>query len=585
MHFNYLAERFHSLRKTLNQLNISIALIIAMTIGLSPVSAQAQQSIIQKGDAIVTGYSGVVLLPPAAGAKQEDYAVINQQGASLQVFDMSEMYGRDNARLVKAPRYFSVPALTIGQVFGVTLDDGKNNRGPKKVPNIYATATSMFGLQIVKTRKGVRNRARVGGANRTWMGGQFGAGLGGGPGSIWKIDGRTGKVSLFADVKFKGIPNSGPALGNITFDPRSRQLFVSDLQTGMIHAFNLNGTQVDVYDHGKTGRPKLGLPVVAHNPASRVEITSRAFKASKPSTWGFASEARRVWAVAVSGGRLFYSVAEGPEIWSVGIKRDGSFANNARVEVEVLTSSSDAISDITISRDGTMYLSQRGQAASSYDYTKFAKPKTAAVLRYKKRKLRSGRVIWRPAPDEYAVGFPEGFRSSNGGIALGYDYDRYGFIQYGRCQKTLWSTGERLRQNARHKARLTDGGPLIVHGLQGNSIRLVRPANEAPFKTYFIDYDSHHNDPTYKGHMGDVAIWSTCRSKSLPPPKPQTGPKIRISKKCSTASFGGQMQCRVTVTNSGYRSSLRACWIYRRRQSPVGAIWWGRQTLDCKSSS
>jgi len=192
--------------------------------------ARAQQpQVIQKGDAVVTGYSGVALLQPAAGARQEDYAVINQQDPSLQIFDLSQMFGGDDARLVRAPRTFSVAAGKIGQVFGVTLDDGADNPGWRKIPNIYATATSKFGLQIVKTAGGVRQRAKVGGPGRTWMGGQFGTGLGGGPGTIWKIDGRTGEVSLFANVELRGLPNAGPALGNITFDPASRKLFVSDL--------------------------------------------------------------------------------------------------------------------------------------------------------------------------------------------------------------------------------------------------------------------------------------------------------------------------------------------------------------------
>jgi hypothetical protein len=31
----------------------------------------------------------------------------------------------------------------------------------------------------------------------------------GGPGSIWKIDGQTGAVTLFTNVTFNGLPNSG----------------------------------------------------------------------------------------------------------------------------------------------------------------------------------------------------------------------------------------------------------------------------------------------------------------------------------------------------------------------------------------
>ena len=71
----------------------------------------------------------------------------------------------------------------------------------------------------------------------------------GGPGSIWKIDGRHGAVTLFANVVLNGVRNSGPALGGLTFDPGSRQLFVADRDTGMIHRFTLDGVERGIFDH------------------------------------------------------------------------------------------------------------------------------------------------------------------------------------------------------------------------------------------------------------------------------------------------------------------------------------------------
>ena len=66
---------------------------------------------------------------------------------------------------------------------------------------------------------------------------------GGGPGSIWRIDGVSGAVSLFANVTLNGVANSGPALGGLVFDAASNSLLVADRQTGMIHRFNLSGTR------------------------------------------------------------------------------------------------------------------------------------------------------------------------------------------------------------------------------------------------------------------------------------------------------------------------------------------------------
>ena len=78
-------------------------------------------------------------------------------------------------------------------------------------PNIYLAATSAFGLNIVaRGRDGQPERRKKGGPGAGWMKGQFGLDLQGGPGSIYKIDGRTGAVSLFANVTLDGVPNPGP---------------------------------------------------------------------------------------------------------------------------------------------------------------------------------------------------------------------------------------------------------------------------------------------------------------------------------------------------------------------------------------
>ena len=48
---------------------------------------------------------------------------------------------------------------------------------------------------------------------------------------------------FFAQVKLGRRQNSGPALGNLAFDKVSQQLFVSDLETGMIHRFDIKNRQ------------------------------------------------------------------------------------------------------------------------------------------------------------------------------------------------------------------------------------------------------------------------------------------------------------------------------------------------------
>ena len=139
-------------------------------------------------------------------------------------------------------------AKDVGQVFGVALDDAAQ-------PNIYLAATSVFGLNIVKRgRDGQPERMKKGGPGAGWMKGQFGLDLQGGPGAIYKIDGRTGAPTLFANVTLDGVPNAAAGLGNLAYDAAHKQLFVSDLYTGMIHRFDLDGKELSHYDHGVTGR-------------------------------------------------------------------------------------------------------------------------------------------------------------------------------------------------------------------------------------------------------------------------------------------------------------------------------------------
>jgi hypothetical protein len=417
-------------------LSIAVVLLAPLLLKGLVAPAFAQNSpakpILQLGDAVVTGFSGVVAQRPPAGLKPEDFYYINEDGTALVVFDVSRMGGPEDARLVDAPRRFSVQAKQIGQVFGVTLDNGTGGGGRAGTPNIYATATSMYGLNIVTAAPGATRRLKAGAPNAKWMAGQFGLGLHGGPGSIWKIDGN-GNVSLFANVAYQGVPNSGPALGNITFDPVSKHLFVSDLETGMIHRFDLNRREVGIYDHGTRGRPRQRLAAVAFDPAQRVGIAKPSFNTG-PSSWGYAPPARQVFGLAVFGGRLFYSVLEGPQIWSVGINANGTFADDARLEISITAPSREPVTDITFGKDGTMYLSQRGGIVPSYDFAIMAKPKTAAVLTYSKRPSAN---TWEPAPKEYAIGFPVADRNTNGGVALGYGYDQHGLIRDDACERTL----------------------------------------------------------------------------------------------------------------------------------------------------
>jgi uncharacterized repeat protein (TIGR01451 family) len=481
-------------------------------------SAFAQQADrppnLNPGDAVVTGFSGTVApdptrpLPPNKSAA--DLTFINPDGPSARVVGVGRPGYVWDGRLFQAPKTFDVFAKDAGQLFGIALDD-------QPVPNIYLAATSAFGLNLVaRGANGQPERRKLGGPGTGWMKGQFGLDLQGDPGSIYKVDGTTGAVTLFAKVMLDGVPNPGPALGNLAYDAAHKQLFVSDLYTGMIHRFAIaDGSEPGpFYDHGVTGRRAANLPPLPFNPANRPNIASSRFNSENPDSWGFAPPERRVWGLAVQAGRLFYSARNGstteaPQIWSVGIAQDGSFAADARLEVDVTEQPGPyPVSDIAFSQRGAMILAQRAPIAASYDYSVFTRPGEPRVLRYWLKDINDppSPGLWKPMPEEYAIGFAGTYRNTDGGVALGYGYGPDGMINTGACEAALWTTGQNLRNNPALRAQLEPGGPLLVNGLQGSPADMVRSANEPPATSYFIDYDDKFDDPRASGHMGSVRL-------------------------------------------------------------------------------
>ena len=500
---------------------LNCAQLICLSFLSAAAFAQNAPPILKAGDAAVAGFSGTIVIGPSPQPepKRIDKTYINLDGPSLRVIGLGRMGGPAQGQLVAAPKPFTFTAGQIGQVFSLALDDASP-------PNIYAAASSAYGLPIVvpdADSDGVPDRARRGAPNAAFMPGLFGPVMvDGGPGSIWKIDGSTGAVTLFANVVLGGVPNSGPALGGLAFDPASRQIFVADRDTGMIHRFTLDGIDRGQFDHGMQALSVAGLPPIAFDPRKRLDIESPAFDGSNPATWAYAPPARRVFGLGVSRGRLYYAVAAGLRIWSVSLLPDGSFGPDARFEVTVPRSASQSaeISKILFDDNGDMLVAERGAPTGAYDYRALAESSENRVLRFQPKSPDDppSRDLWFLAPKEYAIGFPPTYRNGNGGIAIGYGYDVAGNINRAVCGGTLWSTGEQLR-NARDRAiiqRLEAGGPLIVNGLQGNATNLLRPLNEPPFETYFIDYDDRFDDPQTRGYLGDVAIWRVCGQAVLP---------------------------------------------------------------------
>lgn len=487
---------------------------------------------IKLGDAVITGFSGVVTpagtekFPQAIKTPKRTYMsqyndelFIDVNGISVVVksLETDDKHIWD-ASVLDEIHKITVKAKDVGQVFGIALDDAK-------VPNIYVTATSFYGLNIV--RADLPNELRYtgmededpfitgdidkrperlvrGAKSAKWMKGQFGKG--GGPGTVWKIDGHTGKVHKFADIMLDGVVNAGAALGNIAFDANHRQLFVSDLDTGMIHRISMKGKDLGHFDHGVTARTLHNLKPIIHNDHDRADIYTKNFDATNVKTWGYARERRRVYGLTVTKGRLFYAVYNGKdvagEIWSMGLDKKGNFTKDSRFELKLENLDANLpVTDMIVTNDGQMILAQRPLNQGSYAMSDFIEPTKAQTVRYHLKVPQDGKLNrWYIKPQEYGVGFETPFREGIGGVSLGYNYDRNGSIEETLCGKSLWVSAENMRKSKEFDSILGADGS----GVQGTPL-VLSTVNKPVWNSLFSFYPQ--SNYRSKGHMGDVEIY------------------------------------------------------------------------------
>ncbi len=493
--------------------------LVASLLLASMFPAAAQQRIINPGDAVVTGFSGIAPNGMAFGPGVDplDGFFINLDGPSAQIMSLGGVEGAARGQLVAAPALFQLTARQIGQVFAAALDDGLGG----KTPNIYLGATSAFGIHIAmpdSNGDGLPERLKTGNANARWMPGQFGPGAE--PGAIWRVNGENGAVEQFTTLP----GNSGPGVGDVVFDARHRQFFASDVDTGLIYRIGESGNIIDSFDHGLNGRPNQGLAPVGDD-GVMMDITSPAFDTQDPATWGYTQSERQVWGMAVHGGRLYYALKDGLQVWSVGIARGGRFVDDARWELDAKElPASGAITDMAFDKAGRLYLAQRGSPRGSYDYSVFATPGRSSVARYTKETPDNPATPgkWKPVGEGYAIGMTPPHLQANGGLALGYAHGATGAMRARSCSATLWATGSRLISSGGVGPGAGAGAEADVHGLQSTPLNKVGLANVPPANSYFVDYDGVFGDAAKAGHMGDIEIWQPCnrgftRSGALPP--------------------------------------------------------------------
>jgi hypothetical protein len=533
------------------QSRIAIGATLAFLVA-GPAFSQ-QQAVVAPGQAVVTGFSGFVAYPPPANADPFDYVTLNTLGPSARVVDLTNP--GPQGVLSPAPKPLTINAAQVGQVFGVALDNAPQ-------PNIYLGATSLYGLSIFRPDpQGLLKRQRQGAPGAQFVPGQFGPPeLGGSSGSIWRVSGTTGEVSLFSAV---GI-GSPASLGGLAFHAGTQQIFATDRATGIVYRLSLDGLIKGTYDHGIEGRPGAGLAPLPLGPVAPVNINGPQFSTDNPATWGFAPPARRVFALAVHNDRLYYSIAQGPQIWSAGIRPTGSIpGSDARLEVEVPSLADGVeITSIAFDAQGRMYLAERGRTTGDYYMYHVASAGQSRVLRYVPKAPGDpapGR--WRLQPDQYSVGLAPFYNNADGGVALNYGYTPAGALNPGACGANVWMTGERLMDPGNAQAGTFE----TVDGLQGNAASVFQPQNMPPSAAWFVDYNDQPGNENYRGHMGDIATIPcpvavpSRRLRCRPARRRSAARPERISSTASASSTRRALRVRRSSTGSAsIRSARRA---------------------------
>lgn len=444
----------------------------------------------------MTLFNGVHPFPPYA-PNGDPSTGFNPDSYVFRLFDVRQRPAFGNSNW-NAPRY-AIDAWkfrNLGSVFGLATD---------KSLNIYVTATSSFSSGYM-----------IAGRNGAYAGPNTFQPLGiapygfGGAGAIYKIDGVTGAVSLFASLPQQNylpvydqtMPNpvvlgtdtfyyanpaitTGPGLGNIAYDITRNQFYVTNMEDGKIYRLSSSGSVLSTFD-----------PMSADNGAP-----------------GFAPLGERLWGIGVKGDRVYYSVwienngqrdaIRQNEIRSVQLDASGNFIPASdRLEITMPpiglpgVTFSNPVSDIEFSQNGKMLVSERTMFAASA-----LRAHAARVLEF--MPLSDG--VWSAPREIYAGSVAPSPRNSSSG---GSDYGYLSYLTGGAmgCDSMLWMGADAMRFS------LEDGFPIpagytfySIFGMQGTPVTGNSPANYYTTSN-FIDVDNIFASAT-KAQMGDVDVF------------------------------------------------------------------------------
>ncbi len=91
---------------------------------------------LREGDVAITGFAGSKLSSEsiAPGIDPLERTIIDLDGATLRIYDLTTLGGPTVGQVVNAPIKLAIPARDIGHVFGLVFDDGVNPDGTRTAP-------------------------------------------------------------------------------------------------------------------------------------------------------------------------------------------------------------------------------------------------------------------------------------------------------------------------------------------------------------------------------------------------------------------------------------------------------------------
>ena len=400
----------------------------------------------------------------------------------------------------------------LGSVFGVTTDNAS-------AVNLFVSASTAYGDFGVNTFGYDPTTAQYGGGGEVYK-------LGGCDGTIyrWMVTG-TGAVgtnTLYMDPTNTATP---PALGDVAFDARHQQFFISDFEDGKIYRvkdIGVKGVVLSVHDpfladDGVPGFAPLGERVWALHPffaspafPNGVLLFSVWLRDSGrqntpwPASWGPtpASPNNTIWAwpMTASG-----SLSGSPYLWRILPHLDDSVRGDLGY--------SNPVSDIT-SAESIVFVAERTFYYG--DYGRLADGNSAHRARV---------LATQFTPDHLDV-FVDKYRVGDNPYvpgAVGYDlgWNASGGVALETMRSRVYATGDALHYPHTIPTPAND----YIYGLQGipwfGNATLPAPILSKQSKLIDMDHDISGAD---KSQIGDVDYIEQTSSSLYCPAHPTSGP-------------------------------------------------------------